>query len=192
MLLFFSQVYAQANTFDLFEENGKVGLKNDQGNILIPAHYDALGWPDQEFMIHKGVIGYRKGDYWGLISVQNKIITEAHYTTLEPAGSNQIIAAMKEPQSFRIKKGCIDLSGKVVIPFEYDGIELQDLRAIVHNRIQNKIQFGVINLKNEILIPIQYQSIIPVGNLRYAVENQEGKKALYTDLGKKITDFSIE
>lgn len=191
-ILFFSQVQAQANTFDLFEENGKVGLKDEQGSILIPALYDALGWPNQTFFVHKGVVGYRKGNHWGLISVQNKVILPAQFTSLNPGTSNLIIATMKEQQSFRIKTGCIDISGKTIIPFEYDGIELNGLRAIVYNRNQNKIQFGVINLKNEILIPIQYQGIIPVGNLRFAVENPEGKKALFTDQGKRITDFSID
>jgi hypothetical protein len=191
-ILFFSQVQAQANSFDLFEENGKVGLKNEQGSILIPAKYDALGWPDQNFFVHKGVVGYKQGNLWGLISIQNKVITEAQYANLSPTTGNLIVAAMKEAQSFRIKNGCIDLSGKTIIPFQYDGIEQHGLRAIVYNRNQNKIQFGVIDLKNEILIPIQYQSIAPIGNLRFAVENSEGKKALFTDQGKKITDFTID
>lgn len=191
-ILFFSQVQAQANSFDLFEENGKVGLKNQQGNILIPAQYEALGWPDQNFFIHKGVIGYRKGSLWGLISVQNKIITGPQFAILAPTTGDQIIASTKEKQSFLVKAGCIDISGKTIIPFQYDGIELHGMRAIVYNRNQNKIQFGVINLKNEILIPIQYRSILPIGNLRFAVEDPEGKKALFSDQGKKLTDFTID
>ncbi len=191
-LLFFSQVQAQANSFDLFEENGKVGLKNEQGTILIPAQYDGLGWTEKNFFVHKGIIGYRKGNLWGLISVQNKIITEPHFATLAPTTGDQIIASAKEKQSFLVKTGCIDISGKTIIPFQYDGIELHGMRAIVYNRNQNKIQFGVINLKNEILIPIQYRSIIPIGNLRFAVENSEGKKALFSDQGKKLTGFSID
>lgn len=189
-ILFFSQ--AQAKQFNLFEENGKVGLKNDNGIVLIPAQHDALGWPEQEFYIQNKVLGYKTGEAWGLISIENKIITPPQYTSLRHVSGTYILASLKAPQSFRIKQGCIDIYGKTIIPFEYDGITIQSLRAIVYNRIQNKVQFGVIDLDNKILIPLQYRSVAALGNLRFAVENEEAKIALFSDQGKQLTNFSID
>ena len=42
--ILFLPLLSLADTFVTFEENGKVGLKNQAGAVMIPAVYDALGW----------------------------------------------------------------------------------------------------------------------------------------------------
>src|SRR3569623_186702 len=42
---------ASAEQFNTFDENGKVGLKDAQGKIVIPAQYEAIGWGDGKFSI---------------------------------------------------------------------------------------------------------------------------------------------
>src|SRR5688500_13269410 len=73
---------SNAIEFSLFEENGKVGVKNEQGEILIPAQYDGMGWSNGQFSIINNVTGYRSGDRWGLINLENNRITKAEYTDL--------------------------------------------------------------------------------------------------------------
>ena len=45
-LLFFGCLPGIAETYNTFEENGKIGLKDQQGDVVIPAKYEAIGWSD--------------------------------------------------------------------------------------------------------------------------------------------------
>ncbi|MBL7859395.1 MAG: WG repeat-containing protein [Cyclobacteriaceae bacterium] len=184
--------FACASQVSTFEENGKVGLKNDRGQILIPAQYEALGWSDGKISVVGKVTGYKLKDHWGLISTENHRITKAEYTELLPAENSLFVARKKTNLSLRFAAGCINTSGKVMIPFQYDGLSISSLRAIVIVRSGNQFLHGLIDLSNTILIPIKYRSIYPLGSLRYAAENFEKKISIYTDTGKQITDFSID
>lgn len=184
--------FSAANNFNVFEENGKVGLKNGQGQVVIPAQYEALGWSDGGFSVIDNVTGFRQNNRWGLVNISNHRITKADYEDLFPGEGSLLIARKKSTLSLRIVAGCINTSGKEVIPFQYDGIKLLSLRAIVFTRIGNQFKYGLIDLENKTLIPQHYQTIRSIGSLRFAVENFENKTALFTDLGKQITDFTID
>jgi hypothetical protein len=181
-----------AGDFSLFQENGKVGLKNKEGQVLIPAQYEAMGWSNGEFSVVDNVTGYQLKGLWGLINLQNNKVTPAQFTDLSP-GEGSVIAARKKIQgSVKIQSGCIATSGKEVIPFQYDGLRITSLRAIVYTRSGNQFRHGLIDLENRQLIPLQYQSIYPLGSLRYAVQNTENKTAIFADDGKQITGFEID
>ncbi len=184
--------FVTANQVKLFEENGKVGLKNDQGQVIIPAQYEALGWTDGNVSIVGKVTGYRLKNKWGLVSIDNHRITKAEYTELTPSENSLFVARKKTSLSLRLAAGCINAAGKVVIPFQYDGITISALRAIVFVRTENQFKYGLIDLTNNNLIPIKYRSIHPLGSLRFAVENFDMKISIFTDDGKQITDFLIE
>ena len=64
---------ASARTdFSVFSENGKVGLKDNQGQVVIPATYDELGWSNGTFSVINNITGYRKNDTWGLLNIETK------------------------------------------------------------------------------------------------------------------------
>src|SRR5688500_5233849 len=52
-----------------FKSNGKVGLKNQKGEIIIPALYDGLGWSNGTFSMTENVTGYLIGGKWGLLNL---------------------------------------------------------------------------------------------------------------------------
>lgn len=189
LLVFFSST---ASGFDVFKENGKVGLRDTDGKVIIPARYDALGWSESLFKVIDNVIGYKEGGFWGLISLDNKIITKSLYEDLYPGEGSLLIARKKSNLSLRMVTGCINTAGKEVLPFLYDGIQLNNLRAIVYTFIGNQYRYGLVDLENKALIPQQYQAISPVGTLRYAVQNFANKTALFSDAGKQMTGFSID
>jgi len=184
--------FSAANNFNVFEENGKVGLKNGQGQVVIPAQYDALGWSDGRFSVIDNVTGFRHNNRWGVISTNNHKVTKAEYEEVIPGEGSLLIVRKKSNLSLRIVAGCINTSGKEIIPFQYDGIKLMSLRAIVFTRIGNQYKYGLIDLENKTLIPQQYRGIRSIGSLRFAVENFENKMAIFTDLGKQITGFTID
>src|SRR6478609_4735673 len=184
--------FSTAAQYSVFEENGKVGLKNDQGKVLIPAQHEALGWSNDTFSTLGEVTGYKSKGRWGLINLSNHRITKAEFEEIVPGDASLIIARKKSNLSLRTVTGCVSLSGKEIIPFEYDGIKISSLRAIVFTKIGNQFRFGLIDLTNRTLIPQQFKSIRPLGSLRYAIENFDAKTALFSDVGKQITEFNID
>lgn len=181
-----------SDNFTRFEENGKVGLKDEAGQILIPALYDAIGWSNGTLSTIDKVVGYELNGLWGLIHTSNRRITTAEFDQLVPGEGAALIAQKRSPASQRSLFGIITTSGKTVIPFIYDGLTLSHLRAIVMSRSGTKFRFGLADLSHKMLIPIAYRRIYSLGSLRFAVENFEGKTAIFSDEGSALTPFAID
>lgn len=178
--------------FTPFEENGKVGLKNEQGQIVIPAQYESIGWSNGEFSLIGNVTGYRSKGLWGLINTQNNKVTKAEYEDLSPGQGEIVVARKKLPGTVTVRSGCINLSGKQIIPFSYDGIRITSFRAIVYTRNGSQFKHGLIDLENKVLIPLSFRNIYPLGSLRFGVENFNGKTAIFSEDGKQLSDFLID
>lgn len=191
LVAIFSFGMVHADPYLIFSDNGKMGIKDDQGNVIIAPSFDALGWSDGSFSVIGNVTGYRMNNHWGILTLKNEFITKADYEALEYAGADNIIAR-KRINPTQIKTGCINLQGVIKIPFQYEGISIHGLRAIVFNFSKSKYVYGLVDLQNHVLIPIQYKNIYPLGTLRYAVENEFGKIALHGENGNPITDFQID
>ncbi len=192
LLIVLSQLFSFAETYYPFEENGKVGLKNQSGDVLIPARYEALGWSDEKFSVLNQVTGYKQNNQWGLITIRNQTITPADYFSLNPGSQNLLIATKRSPLTLRISAGIIDFAGKTVIPFSYNGIKLHSMLAIIYTVDDNRMKYGLIDMSNKILIPQLYKNIYPIGSLRYAVQNFDNKTALFSETGRAMTRFVID
>lgn len=188
----FFQLESRAEGYDVFQENGKYGLKNSQGLVTIPAVYDALGWSDGNFSVLGTVTGFKQGDQWGLITTSNQKITNAEYFTLYPGNSTLILASKRSSLTLRISTGCVDITGKVIIPFNYSGLHIHSSHAITFTLDGNRLKYGLIDLTNKTILPQFYQHIYPIGSLRYAVQNFNNKTALFSENGKQVTDFVID
>lgn len=186
-------VAGASENFSLFKKDGKVGLKDAGGRIVIPANYEAIGWANGELSIIDKVVGYRSQGLWGLIHTSNKVLTPPQYLDLRPAEGFYLTAQKKSATYQRVSYGLIDLSGKTIIPFLYDGIKVSNLRAIVMTRSSgNRFHFGLTDLSHKLLIPVHYQRIYPLGSLRYAVENADRKIAIFSEAGLQLTGFIID
>lgn len=182
----------EPNAYSVYEENGKVGLKDDQGKVLIPAQYEAIGWSNGKFSVINNVTGYQHGNLWGLISLNNHRVTKSEFIDLSPGEGDLIVARKKIKGTVRIQTGCISTSGKEMIPFQYDGLLVSEFRCIVYIRTTSQFKHGLINFDNKILIPLNYQSIYPLGSLRYGVEDFNHKTAIFSEDGQQITNFVID
>ncbi|MDV3307822.1 MAG: WG repeat-containing protein, partial [Cyclobacteriaceae bacterium] len=152
----FSCIAGLAETYNTFEVDGKMGLRDSNGNVVIPPAYDALGWSEGPFSVIGQVTGYKTSGRWGIIAVDNRAITEATYTGLIPAEGNLILAYKRMPGSSRFMAGCLDTSGKEVIPFQYEGLTINASRGIVYVRSGNSYRYGLLDLHNRAVIPIEY------------------------------------
>jgi hypothetical protein len=184
-------LFAKANGYQLFEENGKKGIKNEQGQVIIPPSFEALGWSDGSFSVIGNVTGYRLAHYWGIINLKKEFVTKAEYETLVYAGGDNIIAR-KKLSPVAVKVGTLNLQGENKIPFAYDGIQISGLRAIVFNLVNGKFWYGLTDLQNNVLLPVLFKNIFSLGTLRFAVQNPQNKMALYNEQGRAVTDFSID
>lgn len=177
--------------YERFEQDGKVGIRDEQGKVILPPAFDALGWSDGTFFLLGEITGYRQAGRWGLLNLKKEFITRAEYTTLTSAGGNYVRAS-RALTPISTKTGCLNLKGETVIPFLYDDITLHDLHAIVMIKDQTRYRFGLLDLSNKSILPVIYQNIRPLGSLRYAVRNFDNKTALCTEDGKWITGFDID
>ncbi|HYC84554.1 MAG TPA: WG repeat-containing protein, partial [Chryseosolibacter sp.] len=182
----------RSDDVNLFEENGKIGLKNRRGEILIPPQYDALGWSDGSFSVIDNVTGYALKGRWGLINLTNQKVTKAEFHDLSPGHASIILARKKIPNTVSVLTGCINTAGKIVIPFHYDGIKLTDLRAIVWKKDKGRFNSGIVDFDNRVIIPLSYRHIYSLGTLRFAVTSFDNKTAIFSENGEQLTAFSID
>ena len=187
-----SKTVAFTESYNVFEELGRYGIKDQNGQVLIPAVYEAIGWSDGTFSVAENKTGYKLDGQWGLITISNQRITMPEYTSLVPGYNDLLIASKQSPLSFRISSGCINLNGKTIIPFQYTGIRIHHMRAVVYTLDGGVLKYGMIDLENKLLIPQVYQNIYPLGSLRFGVQNFQHKTALFSEAGKQITDFVID
>jgi hypothetical protein len=184
---------AQAGAYQLFEENGKTGLKDEAGNILIPARFEALGWSNGSFSVVQFATGYKLNNKWGLISINNRILTPAEFVELLPTETELIAAARLNSVTLKLTHGCLNPAGKTIIPFVYAGIRIHARRVItcVANP-QNQLRYGITDLRHRPLLPVNYTRINYLGKLRFAVQNTMGKTALFTENGTALTGFVFD
>src|SRR4051812_30597365 len=79
--------------YELFYQNGKAGVKDETGVVLIPATFDALGWSDGSFTVVNSVTGYRRDGRWGLINLKKELVTAPEYENLTSGGGDRVVAS---------------------------------------------------------------------------------------------------
>jgi len=176
---------AWANQFTVFEKDGYFGIKDQTGNVTVPAVYEKLGWSDGSAHVVKGVIGFQKNNLWGLITVRNKSLTGQKFYTIEPQANGYFKASIKGRFSNHLFHGILDEKGKTVIGFNYFSIEILGTNWLVSDFDGGRQNFGVISPKNEIIIPAKYQSIRELQTL-YIAKLPGGKIDLYNTRGTSI------
>lgn len=191
LLLFLAASVSATAEYQVFYENGKAGLRDDSGKVILPASFDALGWTDGSFSVINQVTGFRQKGKWGLINLKKEFVTKAEYESVTSSGADRIIAS-RQINPYTTKFGCIDLTGKVTVPFMYDGIAIHGLRAIVFIKNGTKYEHGLIDLNDKSVLPVKYRDIRPIGSLRFAIQNFEKRTALFSDNGLQLTEFVID
>jgi hypothetical protein len=191
LLLFFAAYSYTYAEYQIFYENGKAGLRDDAGKVILPPSFDALGWTDGSFSVINQVTGFRQTGKWGLINLKKEVIIKAEYESVTSTGGDRVIAS-RQINPYTTKYGCIDLTGKVTVPFVYDGIAIHGLRAIVFVKNGPKYEHGLIDLDDKSILPIRYRDIRPIGSLRFAIQDFNKRTALFSESGLQLTDFTID
>jgi hypothetical protein len=190
LLLCFNQVLAE--DFQIFYENGKAGLKNPAGEIVLPAKYEALGWSNGSLNPFEQSIGFKENNLWGVINLQNEVTIPATYHYIVPFNTGYYKASLINRLIALPKTGIINQNGKTIISFNYDDLIVNNNKIIAVNKSNEGFVYGLIDYSEKIIIPIRHKDITSIGSLRYAVKNHKDKIAIFSESGKSITDFDID
>lgn len=160
-IIFFSffSLNAIADQFTVFEKDGYFGIKDQEGQVTVPPVYEKLGWSDGTTDVMDGVIGFREGRLWGLITVRNKALTEQKFYTIAPLSPGYVKASVKGKFSNQLFHGVLTTQGKTIVSFHYFTIETIDDHLIVSEYESNRQRFGIVSLTNEKLIPVKYRQV---------------------------------
>lgn len=191
LLLFFAASSTALADYVVFYDNGKAGLRDDSGKVILPAAFDALGWTDGTFSIINQVTGYRQKGKWGLVNLKKEFITKAEFETVTSAGGDRVVVS-RQINPYTVKYGCVDLTGKITVPFLYDGIKIHGLRAIVFVKNGPKYEHGLIDLNDKSILSVKYRDIRPIGSLRFAIQDFDRHTALFSEDGVQLTEFVID
>lgn len=176
-----------AEEFTVFEKDGFFGIRDQEGQVTVPAVYERLGWSNGTTQVINGVIGYREGKLWGLISAKNKSLTEQKFYTINPFEDGLIKASLKGKFSNQLFHGLIDVEGKTVVSFKYFTIDPIVGGDLLVSEYENSRQtFGIANLNNDQVIACNYQSIDLHEGFYLALYSH--RYDLYSSAGELIVD----
>ncbi len=177
---------------NVYEENGLKGVINQDGKEIIPAQYEEIGWSEGIPVFHDGVIGFRSGGKWGIISSANSITLTAKYNQIYRAGNDLIVASKEGLLSGEEFYGIINSRGKLIIPFAYAGLSVTGPTVIAQKYDHNKRVYGLIDLNNTQLLPFAYPNIYRLTEKLLAVTRENGKLSLVNTNGREALRFQID
>jgi len=181
-----------ANAEIIFEESGKQGLKDERGEILIPARFEELGWSSGGKAVVSHRIGYRQNGKWGLISTGNRIITKAEFNELQPAGEQYFIAKRTDVSLRFVPSGIIGENGETVVPFAYLNIKSAGDKFIIQKLHEYGVRSGMITDRNQFILQAIFKDIRYLGADRIAVMNDSRKWAIFSMKGRPLTSFAFD
>lgn len=149
---------------------------NEKQTFVVPAEYD-LAYPTVN-----GLVIVIKDGKWGIINMQNDVIVEPQYNVIESLDGSLARVGKSEEECHiyfqddrwyvkNIKYGLIDTTGEVVLPLEYERIELWD-NGYYYIRSGTKRQILTPCLK--VAIDLQGKDCENLGN-RYIIVNGTSK-----------------
>jgi hypothetical protein len=128
-------------------KNGKYGLMDASGKIILPEEYDGVG------MYSDGLVSAKTGGAkgrWGYIDINGNQVIPPLYDDAGGFSDGFAVVAQKQ------KYGLIDKSGTLVVPYAYD-----ELRAVSDGMVAAKSgkRWGFIDVHNNTVIPIEYGNV---------------------------------
>lgn len=171
-----------------FSDISLFGLIAANGDIIIDCKYATLypmpPFNENKNLLIAGTLKYLYTDdrrglsplFCGVINTEEKVILPLEYEIFEkvlmyiPLNNIGYIRGNEEAKLVKIEKidndyplssrnvGVVDLRGNIVIPCEYDDIEISE-KTSDFIAVKNSNEWGIITNINEILIPFRYKSI---------------------------------
>lgn len=159
-------VNLQQYEIDVFNENGQKILTEYESVQALPTESTWDGIP-----FEKSVLKYKKNNKYGLISLENKIITKPIYDSIKAINYKEGMLLVEE----NAKYGAINIKGKVIIKPEYDQITVDNYYNsetmykasgfIVKKKVEDSYKYGYINSNGKVLLDTQYTEISRINEI---------------------------
>ncbi len=172
---------SQTDLYILYMENDKVGLKNNQSEILIPAQYQQIGWSSMATAAVTGTIGYKENNLWGLMDMSGNKLTGAIFKHIEPFTKGHLLVDENG------KRGLIQTSGKSSTSRKYNSLSpagdhiIYSLSGLVADR------YGLMNYTEKSLIAPDFSKIEYLPNTGLRAKTTEDKWQAFDSQGRLLS-----
>ncbi|PQJ32559.1 hypothetical protein BST92_11765 [Nonlabens arenilitoris] len=164
------------NGFMRVRNNGKTGVIDEQGKIIIPIEYDDIS------DLKDGLFLAKKSNKWGMIDIKEQVVIPFEYNKIRYFNEGLALVILDG------KAGYINKENEIIIEPQYKFNFLGDFNnGLACVRKNNK--YGYINNKNEIIIPIIYDSALPFKEKK-AIVKKDGMSFIINNKGKEIKNIS--
>ncbi len=131
--------------FSRIRLNSRTGLVNSHFKEVVPCKYDNI----VDFDVKKGLFKVNLGSHYGLIDAKGNIIWKMQYgASMNKIASSNLVVVYKNQMY-----GIIDMEEKVILPFEYDEI---DLFSNGMAEVKKGSKYGFVNEQGKLAIPVNY------------------------------------
>lgn len=145
--------------YSVFSQGNFEGLKDEHGEVVLPATFDKLGWSDGTDEVRSSTIGFLENEKWGLISTDGKRKTSAVYDKITPLLPGKLLIATKGRFTNRFFYGIIDTRGKVLISQDYFDIELVNGSLLVTVLDGVDFKVGLLSQDLRFIAPVEYEEV---------------------------------
>ena len=194
-LLIINSFASHSQNYEKFESNNKVGFKNKDGKIMIPATFHAA-WNK----FSDGLVGVHNGKKWGYIDSTGKLIIPYKYDEVsEFCGGVALVYVLDRKNYDNDRMGCVDKTGKEIIPTIYYRLVYTCGTGDSYSPIgtflaKSKTGEGVLSHFGNIRIPLIYniKEYIHHGISSFFIVQKDGKFGTIDDMGKMIIPFKYD
>ncbi|MDW7690969.1 WG repeat-containing protein [Flammeovirgaceae bacterium SG7u.111] len=179
--------------FAKVKTEGKFALINKKGKLVSEAAFDQLGWSDDPSPLHpvrfyQDFCGYKSGELWGFMDKKGNILLDPTFSSINYFKDNLAIAGKE--QEGKLKFGLIDTEGKIILPIQFDVVDLDTKSGLVsvNNSLGSRINIGLYTSAGKELVPCEFAEIETLPSGLYKVKNQEGFFGLYSKEKGKLQD----
>ena len=150
----------------------------------------------------KSVLKYKRNNKYGLITLENKVITEPIYDSIKAINYKEGMLLVEKDKKY----GAINIKGKIIIKPEYDQISIDNYYNsetmykasgfIVKKKNEDSYKYGYINSKGKMLLPPEYTEISRINEIIddknvYLLVLKEGQAGVVKN-NKVVLDFEYE
>lgn len=171
--------------FAVVNKAGKRGFVNEAGKEIVACKYDEVGSFQNGYTVIKVKDGGEYSFKQGLMDSTGKEVIPMKYSQLDYYPKEKLLMVGLESSS---AVGIIDVTGKVIIAPQYEFWSKRISNGLWP--VGKKDICGVVNMKNEIIVPFIYQMIENYSDeLGLAPAKKDGKFGFIDRTGKVVIPF---
>ena len=158
------------NNYRVTVKDGKQGLIDLKGKVILPPEYDFITVLDNKIIC-------RKEKDMKILTLDGKEMLKNSYPYVYPIGENYLISSEDG------KYGVIDANEKLIVEPQYDAI--QKLNEGFY-RVSKSGEYGLVNEKGQEVVKPKYKYIKEFANGMALVISDEGKGGFINTQGKEV------